>query len=249
MMKRASFDNVYDDLSEIIDNISYLCKKNNDLCLILDFPEDINTTKNFEYFNEQIDIPHESEDNTIIFMSTNVIDIIGKISPETTVYKKLQTLLISETFPKCIVHKRHKNAILPHKTRMSDVGYDVYIIDKYKQINDVTCLYDTGIALQIPFGYYVEIVPRSSLSKTGYILTNSIGIIDRSYSGNIYVSLTRTTNESINIEKLFPFRCCQLILRKQYFMELINATDEDEFVKTGRNDGGYGSTGITAPTS
>ena len=52
-------------------------------------------------------------------------------------------------------------------------------------------MYDTGIQVKPQYGYYFEIVPRSSLSKSGYILANSIGIIDPSYSGNLYIVLIK----------------------------------------------------------
>lgn len=244
--KEISAISVYKSLSLIVDEISSLYKVDDDLVLMLDF----STEEDFNHYNTHIDIPHETEENTLIFKYTNVIDLIGKFPSNLLIHKKLSSFLTNETgsLPKCVVYKRHPDAIIPHKSRMSDVGHDIYIIGKHKYINERTILYDTGIALQIPFGYYVEVVPRSSLTKSGYILTNSIGIIDRSYRGNIYISLTKTTVEAINIEALFPFRCCQLILRKQHFMELVEAENENEFTMTDRNLGGYGSTGGTGGT-
>lgn len=45
-------------------------------------------------------------------------------------------------------------------------------------------------------------------------MANSVGIIDQSYRGNIYVALTKICPEAKPIQ--FPFRCCQLIIRPQY---------------------------------
>ena len=70
------------------------------------------------------------------------------------------------------------------------------------------------------------------------MLANSIGIIDVSYRGNIYIALTKIAPEAEDIE--YPFRCCQLIVRKQLGM-IIKETDNLE--ETMRNDGGFGSTG------
>jgi deoxyuridine 5'-triphosphate nucleotidohydrolase len=89
-------------------------------------------------------------------------------------------------------------------------------------------------------GYYSEIVPRSSISKSGYMLSNSVGIIDQSYRGNIMVSLTKIDSESPDIE--LPFKCCQLIIRKQYYANMIEVGYS--FDETDRNEGGYGSTSI-----
>jgi len=86
-------------------------------------------------------------------------------------------------------------------------------------------------------GYYIEIVPRSSLSKSGYMLANSVGIIDSSYRGNIYIALIKIDDDAEEIQ--FPFRCCQFVVRKQYDMTFIQ---KDEFDTTHRADGGFGST-------
>lgn len=45
--------------------------------------------------------------------------------------------------------------------------------------------YGTDIAVEIPPGYVGKIFPRSSISKTGLILSNSVGIVDPNYRGEI----------------------------------------------------------------
>lgn len=62
-----------------------------------------------------------------------------------------------------------------------------------------TILYDTGIKINVKYGYYAEVVPRSSLSKSGYMLANSIGIIDNSYRNNIFVALTKINPDAPDI--------------------------------------------------
>ena len=70
-----------------------------------------------------------------------------------------------------------KRAVIPTKAHTTDIGYDLTAIDVYKKISNKITLFETGIAVSPPTGYYIEIVPRSSISKTGYMLANSIGII------------------------------------------------------------------------
>lgn len=54
---------------------------------------------------------------------------------------------------------------------------------RYKQ-GDILFL-GLGVAMELPDGYEAHIVPRSSMFKnTGFLLTNGMGIIDNSYSGN-----------------------------------------------------------------
>lgn len=130
------------------------------------------------------------------------------------------------------------NAVLPKK-RISDVGYDLTVVDVYSKLTPMTYLYETHIALDIPLGYYVEIVPRSSISKTGYILANSVGIIDPSYTGTLKVSLIKIDNSMPDIK--LPFRIAQLIL-KPYIISNHKDTTHEEAIDTKRGSGGFGST-------
>jgi dUTP pyrophosphatase len=143
------------------------------------------------------------------------------------------------TIPQCNFIRVSNEAIAPSKENWSDVGYDLSIISKIKDFNSRTSLYDTGIKIDIDFGYYAEIVPRSSISKYGYIMSNNIGIIDNSYRGNLMIALTKIADDAIEIE--YPFRCCQLIIKKQDYVNLEEV--ESGLSETKRNEGGFGSTG------
>lgn len=129
-------------------------------------------------------------------------------------------------------------AVVPTKAFSSETGFDLTAIRIHKELDNGVILYDTGIIVRPPVGYYTEIVPRSSISKTGWMLANSIGIIDNSYRGNLLIALVPTSVTSIPLE--LPFCKCQLILRKLEDAELEEVSDLDE---TERGDGGFGSTG------
>ena len=130
---------------------------------------------------------------------------------------------------------------MPSKTRYSDAGYDLTIIREYKVLTSNTTLYDTGIQLEIPNGYYVEIVPRSSISRSGYILANSVGIIDQGYRGNLYIALTKINTESP--ELTLPWKCCQMIVKKQTYSRLVTGDAGKEIEASSRGTGAFGSTG------
>lgn len=177
----------------------------------------------------------------------NFIDFMGIIYKNNDIpiinykqYKVFKKTLINNDniIPDIKIYKTDTNAIIPFKNRESDAGYDITIIKKTKVLNNKTTLYDTGIKMKIPNGYYVEIVPRSSLSKSGYMLANSVGIIDQSYRGNIFVALTKIVEESPDLE--MPFKCCQMIIRKQIYGTITEKFSE--FEKTDRGNGGFGST-------
>ena len=101
-------------------------------------------------------------------------------------------------------------------------------------------MYDTGIIVCPDFGYYTKIIPRSSIIKTGYILTNSIGIIDGSYRGHLMICLTKI-DDSLPDLKL-PLKCCQLVLDRSLHYTTEEVLNLDELGSTDRGTGGFGST-------
>lgn len=181
----------------------------------------------------------ENDKYTLEYTKSNAIDLIDTLFkgesklnhfPELKIYKGC--------IPICRFIKTCDNSIEPSKSRDSDVGYDLTIIAVKKVINKKTVLYTTGICIDIDHGYYTEIVPRSSIIKSGYMLANSIGIIENSYRGELMIALTKIDEDSPDIE--LPFKCCQLIIRKQHYAIFREVEVLD---KSLRNDGGFGSTG------
>ena len=136
------------------------------------------------------------------------------------------------------------NAVIPTRGNEYAVGYDLTIISKYKQLTSKTALYDTGIRIQPGEGYYTEILPRSSLSKSGYMLSNSVGVIVPDYRGNLLVALTKVDDSVPDF--VFPFKCAQLVLRKVFDYKL---TPMSELSSTERGDGGFGSTDCKKETN
>jgi deoxyuridine 5'-triphosphate nucleotidohydrolase len=207
-----------------------------------------------EVFDElHNDIPHKlSSRGHQTWTGTNAIDFLGNVfkgrqeenekSSRYNIYLqwlKNSTKNMQSNLPRCEVFKTDDNAIVPSKSKESDVGYDLTVIKVAKKLSDKVTLYDTGIKISVDNGYYAEVVPRSSLSKSGYMLANSIGIIDRSYLGNILVALVKVDDSVPDIE--LPFRCCQLIFRPQIFVDVKEV--DIPFEETTRGEGGFGSTG------
>ena len=133
-----------------------------------------------------------------------------------------------------------RGAVLPSKARASDSGYDLTIINRVKDIGHQTTLYDTGVRVLPPRGYYFDVVPRSSLSKTGHMLANSVGVIDASYSGNILIAVTKVDASMPDL--VLPFCGFQLIPRRIEHFQVVEI-GADFLEKTARGDGGFGSTG------
>lgn len=208
--------------------------------------EDLKSTTRFDYSRflaivqqegnktlEALKIPYEKVQGFLLVKGSNMIDMMGLL------YKNPMGLIYGNTnIPNISVVKACPDAIVPTKARESDVGYDLTIIKFHKQISDDIFMYDTGIKLQVPWGHYVEVYPRSSLSKTGWMLANSVGIIDSSYTGNIYVVLSRSYPNTPDLP--MPFKGFQLVVRKQHHANFVLTDDLEE---TCRGEGGFGSTG------
>jgi deoxyuridine 5'-triphosphate nucleotidohydrolase len=130
-------------------------------------------------------------------------------------------------------------AIMPTK-RIIDVGYDLTAVAISKQLTPMTTMFETFVSVDIPLGYYVEIVPRSSLSKSGYMLANGTGIIDPGYTGTLKVALIKVDPSMPNLE--LPACVCQIILKQNVVSDAYNATGTRRVVSV-RGAGGFGSTG------
>lgn len=116
-------------------------------------------------------------------------------------------------------------AQIPSKKYPTDTGYDITCIEKVKRIqNNGTVIewFDTGLIVTPQPGYYLEIIPRSSIVKTSYILKNSVGVIDETYTGTLKVILEKTNVQGPSL--IVPFKIAQLVLRKRYDIEFETKT-------------------------
>ena len=102
--------------------------------------------------------------------------------------------------------------------------------------------YKTGIAIEIPKGYVGLVFPRSSNSKKDLLLTNSVGVIDSGYRGEIeirYKTILNNKKENISIYNTLD-RVGQIMIIPY---PSITFVEVDELSQTERGDGGFGSTG------
>lgn len=137
------------------------------------------------------------------------------------------------------VKRLDPKAIIPCYAKAGDAGMDL-TATSIKFVNDPGygfVEYGTGLAMEIPEGYYGAIVPRSSISKTGLILANSPGTIDSGYRGEIKLRF-----KAIPGTKILEVgdRVAQIIIMKYPEVKFVGV---DELSDTERGDGGFGSTG------
>lgn len=98
----------------------------------------------------------------------------------------------------------------------------------------------TGLYLEIPAGYEVQVRPRSGLAaKKGVTVLNAPGTIDADYRGEVCVILVNLSDEEFTIVK--GERIAQLVLARH---EKIEWKEVDTLASSERGEGGFGSTGV-----
>ncbi len=101
-------------------------------------------------------------------------------------------------------------------------------------------LVPTGLYVELPEGYEMQVRPRSGLAaKRGITVLNSPGTIDPDYRGEVRVILVNLSNEAF---ELMPGeRIAQLVIAR---FERVEWEAVDELSTTERGAGGFGSTGV-----
>ena len=128
---------------------------------------------------------------------------------------------------------------LPSRATPGSSGYDVFSrIDTVLEPGEFKGI-PTGIALEIPEGYEVQVRPRSGLAlKHGIGILNSPGTIDSDYRGEVVVILFNFSRKPFEIKR--GDRIAQIVPLKIPACEIV---ETDELSSTDRGEGGFGSTG------
>jgi dUTP pyrophosphatase len=91
----------------------------------------------------------------------------------------------------------------------------------------------------LPTGMHYWMLPRSSISKTGLMLCNSVGVIDSSYRGELMAFLWNTTDKDVTVKK--GDRLVQIVAPDMGWIKVVKLVDELD--ATERGEGGFGSSG------
>ena len=132
--------------------------------------------------------------------------------------------------------KLSPSAVVPRKAHASDAGFDL-TCTRYEVTNGELFTYHTDIAVEIPDGYVGLLFPRSSIYKQDLFLTNSVGVIDSCFRGEVTAKFR---------PHLFakPYdkgdRVAQMIIMPYPHVDFVEV---DELSDSDRREGGYGSTG------
>lgn len=138
------------------------------------------------------------------------------------------------------IKKMHPDATLPKRATDGSAGFDLTSVS-CKVVNNERLVYSTGLAFEIPRGYAGLLLPRSSICKTALRLSNSVGLLDCDYRGEVTFVFDRKNELVFNLKTYaIGERIGQIVFIALPQFELVEATELGE---TARGAGGYGSTG------
>jgi len=128
---------------------------------------------------------------------------------------------------------------LPKYARDGDAGMDICAAEDEHISPFSWKAISTGLYVEIPDGYEIQIRSRSGLAfKHGIVVLNSPGTIDSGYRGEIKVILKNHDHHRYNINK--GERIAQMVVSE---FTKASLTEVAELSETERGEGGLGSTG------
>jgi len=138
------------------------------------------------------------------------------------------------------IQKISDDAIIPKYAHDTDAGMDIYSVKDYVLKPMHRMIIKTGLKIEIPKGYEMQIRPKSGLAlKNGITLPNSPGTIDADYRGELGVILINLGSQPYKIEK--GQKIAQAVFNK---IEKARLIESKELNRTRRGEGGFGSTGL-----
>lgn len=138
------------------------------------------------------------------------------------------------------IKKLHPNAHLPSYAHgpLEDAGLDLRSVESAVLEPGVPQAIATGLALEIPAGYEVQVRPRSGLAlKHALTLPNSPATIDPGYRGELKVILLNLGRSPYQVHE--GDRIAQMVVAKYEPVEW----EEAELAESVRGAGGFGSSG------
>ena len=137
------------------------------------------------------------------------------------------------------IKKLSENAVIPTYAKEGDAGMD--LVATSIKFDGTQITYGTGLAIEIPEGFVGLVFPRSSIRKTDLSLSNSVGVIDSGYRGEIQATFNqKSLSKDGQILYGVGDRICQLMIIPHPHVDFIEV---QELNNTERGESGFGSTG------
>lgn len=132
--------------------------------------------------------------------------------------------------------KLDDGAFIPKRAHDADAGYDLFATESKTVPAHGSAVFDTGVHIEIPYGYAGVIKSKSGLNIKHDILSD--GLVDSGYTGSVRVKLYNHGDS--DYEVLRGDKISQIMVVPVYLPSISIVTELEE---TERSDGGFGSTG------
>ena len=142
------------------------------------------------------------------------------------------------------IKKLSENSTIPSYAKQGDAGLDLIAIsEEYDDYGNL--VFGTGLSIEIPEGYVGLIFPRSSISNYAIRMSNSVGVIDSGYQGEIIFKFKPTMvfpdrKQESHFRYNIGNKIGQLIILRYLQIELV---ESETLSETERNKDGFGSSG------
>ena len=136
------------------------------------------------------------------------------------------------------IKKLNENAVIPTYAKDGDAGMDL-VATRIISNTTFDVSYGTDLAMEIPNGFVGLVFPRSSVRKYELALSNSVGVIDSGYRGELQATFKKTNGLDSLAYKVGD-RIAQIMIIPHPPIEFKEVNDLSD---TERGDGGFGSTG------
>jgi len=136
------------------------------------------------------------------------------------------------------IKKLSENAVIPTYAKDGDAGMDL-VATRIISNTTFDVSYGTDLAMEIPNGFVGLVFPRSSVRKYELALSNSVGVIDSGYRGELQATFKKTNGLDSLAYKVGD-RIAQIMIIPHPPIEFKEVADLSD---TERGDGGFGSTG------
>lgn len=146
---------------------------------------------------------------------------------------------------KVLIKKVHPDAVIPKYATPGAAGFDLVAIEDVVIVPGQTTAVKTGLSVEVPFGYEMQIRPRSGLSlKTALRVSNAPGTVDSDYRGEVAVILTNSSPKNV-AGSLHEYIKVGDRIAQGVIVPVVQAQFEEvvELSETERGAGGFGSTG------
>jgi dUTP pyrophosphatase len=136
------------------------------------------------------------------------------------------------------IKKLNQNAVIPTYAKYGDAGMDL-VATRIISNTTFDVSYGTDLAMEIPNGFVGLVFPRSSIRKYELVLSNSVGVIDSGYRGELQATFKKENGLDSLAYKVGD-RIAQIMIIPYPPVEFDEVA---ELSDTERGDGGFGSTG------